>query len=166
MEKGKVEIDPENNTVVYTDSSGRESVLTKDVFPLELTIHGIFVHGKECYYLMENDTDTGICVRKVNLEDYSDVLVYVSVEENIEDFYGLKTESQNEGFDNSEDTRWFFVSNRYIYLKKKNYIMQINKKSRRQKIVADQVEDGKVTYDKGKLSYMNANKEWVVYEEE
>ena len=44
--------------------------------------------------------------------------------------------------------------------------MQINKKSRRQKIVADQVEDGKVTYDKGKLSYMNANKEWVVYEEE
>ena len=166
MEKGKVEIDPENNTVVYTDSSGRESVLTKDVFPLELTIHSIFVHGKECYYLMENDTDTGICVRKVNLEDYSDVLVYVSVEENIEDFYGLKTESQNEGFDNSEDTRWFFVSNRYIYLKKKNYIMQINKKSRRQKIVADQVEDGKVTYDKGKLSYMNANKEWVVYEEE
>ncbi len=36
--------------------------------------------------LLENDNDSGICVRKINMKDFSDVLIYSSIEENIEDF--------------------------------------------------------------------------------
>ncbi len=165
--EGTIEIDDENNTIIYTDGQGKEIHLLRNVFPLDLTVHNIFVNGEDCYYLLENDNDSGICVRKINMKDFSDVLIYSSLEENIEDLYGLKTEERDaeEIFQDMEETKWFFVSDRYIYLKKKYDIRQINRNSGLQKIVAEQVSDGKVIYNNGKIIYMDANGRQAVYEE-
>lgn len=165
--EGTIEIDDENNTIIYTDGQGKEIHMLRNVFPLDLTVHNIFVNGEDCYYLLENDNDSGICVRKINMKDFSDVLIFSSIEENIEDFYGLKTEERGaeEIFQDMEETKWFFVSDRYIYLKKKYDIRQINRNSGLQKIVAEQVSDGKVIYNNGKIIYMDANGRQAVYEE-
>lgn len=167
LEEGTIEIDDENNTIIYTDGEGKENNLLRNVFPIDLSVHNIFVNGEDCYYLLENDNDSGICVRKINMNDFTDVLIYSSIEENIEDFYGLKTEERDteEIFEDTEETKWFFVSERYIYLKKKYYIKQINRKSGLQKIVAEHVSDGKVTYNNGKIIYMDANGKEAVYQE-
>ncbi len=165
--EGTIEIDDENNTIIYTDGEGKEINLLRNVFPLDLSVHNIFVNGQDCYYLLENDNDSGICVRKINLNNFSDVLIYTSIEENIEDFYGLKTEERDaeDAFEDTEETKWFFVTERYIYLKKKYDIKQIDRKNGSQKIVAEQVSDGKVTYDNGKMFYMDANGNRAVYQE-
>lgn len=116
--------------------------------------------------MMENDSDSGICVRKVNMDDFSDVLVFTSIEENIEDFYGLRTEHRDEKnlFDDTEETKWFFVSGKYLYLKKKYCIRQIDIENGLQRIVAENVSDGRVIYDNGKLFYLDADGKQAVYE--
>lgn len=168
FEEGTITIDDNNNAIIYTDGEGKEMNLIRDVFPLRLTVHNIYVDGRDCYYVMENDNDSGICVRKVNMDDFSDVLVFNSIEENIEDFYGLRTKHRDEKniFEDTEETKWFFVSGRYIYLKKKYCIRQINRKNGSQRIVAESVSDGKVRYDNGKLFYLDANGKQAVYQEE
>ncbi len=168
FEGGIISIDDESNTIIYTDAKGEESNLIRNVFPLDFPIHNIYVDGRDCYYLMENDGDSGICVRKVNMDDFSDVLVFTSIEENIEDFYGLRTEHRDEKnlFEDTEETKWFFVSGKYIYLKKKYNIRQIDIDNGLQRIVAENVSDGKITYDNGKLFYLNADGKQAVYEEE
>ena len=165
--EGTIEIDDEKNTIIYTDGQGKEINLLRNVFPIDLSVRNIFVYGQDCYYLLENDNDSGICVRKINMDNFSDVLIYTSIEENIEDFYGLKTEDRDaeEAFENTEETKWFFVNERYIYLKKKYDIKQIDRKSGLQKIVAEQVSDGKVVYDNGKIFYKDANGKNAVYKE-
>ena len=50
-------------------------------------------------------------------------------------------------------------------MKKKYDIKQIDRKSGLQKIVAEQVSDGKVVYDNGKIFYKDANGKNAVYKE-
>lgn len=159
FEGGIISIDDDNNTIIYTDAEGGETDLIRNVFPLDFPIHNIYVNGRYCYYLMENDSDSGICIRKINMDDFSDVLVFTSMEENIEDFYGLRTKRRNEKnlFEDTEETKWFFVCGEYIYLKKKHYIKQIDMKNGLQKIVAENVSDGKASYNNGKLFYLDEN---------
>ena len=167
FEGGSIAIDDEDNTIIYTDEKGEETDLIRNVFPLAFPIHNIYVNGKDCYYLMENDSDTGICIRKIDMDDFSDTLVYNSTEENTEDFYGLKTKRTDEEniFDNGQETKWFFVCEKYIYLKKKHYILQINIENGVKKTVAENVSDGETSYENGTLFYLDENGEQGVYEE-
>ena len=55
-----------------------------------------------------------------------------------------------------EETKWFFVTDDYIYWKKKYYIAQVNIRSGKKKIVAEGVADDKVTYVKGIIKYIDA----------
>lgn len=154
----KIEIDDENNNVIYTDESGKKENLIRDVFPSKLTIQKIFIYGNECYYLSENDESNGICVRKINLKNLDDTLVYNSTDENIENYFGIiqKQKKYEEYFNEAEDTKWFFVADGYIYWKKKYYIARVDIKSGKKKIIAEGVSDDKITYANGILRYVDA----------
>lgn len=155
----KIEIDDENNNVIYTDESGKKENLIRDVFPSKLTIQKIFIYGNDCYYLSENDESNGICVRKINLKNLDDTLVYDSTDENIENYFGMiqKQKKYEEYFNDAEDTKWFFVADGYIYWKKKYYIAQVDIKSGKKKIIAEGVSDDKIIYTKGILRYVDAD---------
>ena len=155
----KIEIDDENNNVIYTDESGKKENLIRDVFPSKLTIQKIFIYGNECYYLSENDESNGICVRKINLKNFDNTLVYDSTDENIENYFGMiqKQKQYEEYFNDAEDTKWFFVADGYIYWKKKYYIAQVDIKSGKKKIIAEGVSDDKIIYTKGILRYVDAD---------
>ena len=58
-----------------------------------------------------------------------------------------------------------FVCGKYIYLKKKHYIRQINIENGVQKTVAENVSDGETSYENGTLFYLDENGEQGVYEE-
>ena len=160
----EIEIDFERNNIVCKKQSEKSEYLIRDVFPSELSIKRIFVYDGYCYYLSENDEDDGVCVRKINLDYKDDTLVYSSADKNIEDYFGLIKEDENfeDVFYNMEETKWFFVADQYIYLKKKYYIMQINIRTGTQKIVAEGVADERVSYQNGKLEYINAEGEKAV----
>lgn len=155
----KIEIDDENNNVIYTDENGKKENLIRDVFPSKLTIQKIFIYGNECYYLSENDESNGICVRKINLKNFDNTLVYDSTDENIENYFGMiqKQKQYEEYFNDAEDTKWFFVADGYIYWKKKYYIAQVDIKSGKKKIIAEGVSDDKIIYTKGILRYVDAD---------
>ena len=155
----KIEIDDENNNVIYTDENGKKENLIRDVFPSKLTIQKIFIYGNDCYYLSENDESNGICVRKINLKNLDDTLVYDSTDENIENYFGMiqKQKKYEEYFNDAEDTKWFFVADGYIYWKKKYYIAQVDIKSGKKKIIAEGVSDDKIIYTKGILRYVDAD---------
>ena len=155
----KIEIDDENNNVIYTDESGKKENLIRDVFPSKLTIQKIFIYGNECYYLSENDESNGICVRKINLKNFDNTLVYDSTDENIENYFGMiqKQKQYEEYFNDAGDTKWFFVADGYIYWKKKYYIAQVDIKSGKKKIIAEGVSDDKIIYTKGILRYVDAD---------
>lgn len=154
-----IEIDEDNNNIIYTDESGKKENLIRDVFPSKLTIQKIFIYGNECYYLSENDESNGICVRKINLKNFDNTLVYDSTDENIENYFGMiqKQKQYEEYFNDAEDTKWFFVADGYIYWKKKYYIAQVDIKSGKKKIIAEGVSDDKITYTKGILRYVDAD---------
>ena len=153
-----IEIDDDNNNIIYTDESGKKENLIRDVFPSKLTIQKIFIYENDCYYLSENDESNGICVRKINLKNFDDTLVYDSTDENIENYFGMiqKQKKYEEYFNDAEDTKWFFIADGYIYWKKKYYITQVDIKSGKKKIIAEGVSDDNIIYTKGMLRYVNA----------
>lgn len=153
-----IEIDDDNNNIIYTDESGKKENLIRDVFPSKLTIQKIFIYGNDCYYLSENGESNGICVRKINLKNFDDTLVYDSTDENIENYFGMiqKQKQYEEYFNDAEDTKWFFVTDGFIYWKKKYYIAWVDIKNGKKKIIAEGVSDDDITYVKGILKYVNA----------
>ena len=70
-----LQIDHENNNIIYTDNSGTRYDLIRDVFPLQADISRIFVDGNLCYYLMENENDNGIYIRCVDLDTFQKLLM-------------------------------------------------------------------------------------------
>ena len=153
-----IEIDYDNNNIVYSDKNGKKENLIRDVFHSKLLIQKIFVYGNACYYLSENDESSGICIRKINLKNFNNTLIYDSVDGNIENYFGIIQEQRQyaEEFEDMEETKWFFVTDDYIYWKKKYYIAQVNIRSGKKKIVAEGVADDKVTYVKGIIKYIDA----------
>lgn len=153
-----IEIDDDNNNIIYTDENGKKENLIRDVFPSKLAIQKIFIYENDCYYLSENDESNGICVRKINLKNLDDTLVYDSTDENIENYFGMiqKQKKYEEYFNEAEDTKWFFVADGYIYWKKKYYIARVDIKSGKKKIIAEGVSDDKITYANGILRYVDA----------
>lgn len=153
-----IEIDYDNNNIIYTDENGKRERLIRDVFPSKLVIQKIFVCNNDCYYLSENDESSGICVRKINLKNFKNTLIYDSVDQNIENYFGIvqKQKKYDEVFNDNEDTKWFFVTDGYIYWKKKYYIERVDVTSGKERILAEGVSDDKIVYEKGILKYINA----------
>lgn len=153
-----IEIDYDNNNIIYTDKSGKKEMLIRDVFPSKLIIQKIFIYQNDCYYLSENDESNGICIRKIDLKNFDNTLIYDSTDENIENYFGIiqKQKTYDEEFNDTEETKWFFVTDGYIYWKKKYYIAQVDIKSGKKKMIAEGVSDDKITYANGILKYVNA----------
>lgn len=154
----RLEIDHDNNNIVLKNKNGKDKKLIRNVFPSELNVQKIFVYENNCYYLSENDESAGVCIRKLNLKNYDNTLIYDSTDENIEDYFGIiqKKEQVNKIFDEYEDTKWFFVTDDYIFWKKKYYIEQVNIKKGNKKIIAENVSDDDIIYKNGDLKYKNA----------
>lgn len=158
----ELSIDLNNNKIMYSPKSGETIELIRDVFPPKASIKRIFVKDNLCYYLMENDWDSGVCIRCVDLSTFSDTYIYSNMDENTEDFYGLASNEDldlGERFNNMEDTNWFFVVNDCIFLSKKNYIKKIDIHTGKQEIIADLVSEKKVVFDNNTLFYENASGE-------
>lgn len=153
-----IEIDYDNNNIIYTDKSGKKEMLIRDVFPSKLIIQKIFIYQNDCYYLSENDESNGICIKKIDLKNFDNTLIYDSTDENIENYFGIiqKQKTYDEEFNDTEETKWFFVTDGYIYWKKKYYIAQVDIKSGKKKMIAEGVSDDKITYANGILKYVNA----------
>jgi hypothetical protein len=151
-----LEIDYENNNIIYTDDSGEQYQLIRDVLPLDYAISLIFVENDRCYYLMESDLDSGIYVRSIDMESFSDHFVYSNMDENVEDFYGLISDEKSveEVFADTDRVNWFFVTNESIYLQKNNSILEINTiTGSRKELTNKAATEEPVTYKDGKLIY-------------
>lgn len=153
-----LEIDYENNNIIYTDDSGEQYDLIRNVLPLEYSISRIYVENDRCYYLMESDSDSGIYVRTIELESLSDNFVYSNMDENEEDCYGIISDEKTveDIFENSESVNWFFVTNQCIYLQKNNSIIKISTITGNRKELTNKAStEETVTYKDGKLVYTN-----------
>jgi hypothetical protein len=151
-----LDIDYENNNIIYTDDSGEQYPLIRDVLPLDYAISRIFVENDRCYYLMESDLDSGIYVRSIEMESFRDHFVYSNMDENVEDFYGLisSEKSVDELFADTDRVNWFFVTKQSIYLQKNNSILEINTiTGSRKELTNKAATEEPVIYKNGNLIY-------------
>lgn len=161
-EQYRLDIDMDNNTIMYCPKKGKTMELIRDVFPTKSEVRKIFVKDNLCYYLMENDNDSGLYIRCIDLNTFSDTYIYSDMDENTEDFYGLADKEERdigEAFANVSATNWFFIANNCIFFNKENYIKKINLYTGKQEIIVDLVSDEKVVFDNNILSYIDANGE-------
>lgn len=158
QENDRIFIDKEKNTLII-EHSGVEKPLLRNVFPTKIPICKIFVYEKKCFYLMENDEDSGVYIRCVDLKTYSDEFVYSDMDENTEKFYGLISDDKDteEIFTDMKPTEWFFIADGYIFLRKENYVKRINIQTGASKIIADRLSDTPVVYDNHILHYESVN---------
>lgn len=160
-----ITISEDHTNLICTDKNGKTEELIRDPFPSSQNIQKIFVHGSNCYYLIEEGESSGICVRKIDLDTDNNTLVYDSSDENIEDFFGIaqKEDTVEDIFKQTEGTKWFFVTDDSIYWKKKYYITKANIKNEKTKIIADEVADEDVSFRNGILYYKGAKGETESY---
>ena len=80
-------------------------------------------------------------------------MVYDSTDENIENYFGIiqKQKKYEDYFNDAEDTKCFFVTDGFIYWKKKYYIARVDIKSGKKKIIAEGVSDDKIDHKRHKI---------------
>ncbi len=156
-EEYTLDIDFGSNNIIYRGSMGEEYPLIREVVPLQHNITCIFVWDGVCYYLMENNLDSGIYVRSIDMDTLADKFVYSNMEENTEDFYGLLSREQTveEIFEDAANVRWFFVTDQYIFFQKNNSITRIGRLTGFHKKLTDKASEEAVTYENGVLTYID-----------
>ena len=125
-------------------------------------------HQDYCYYLLEDDTNTNIIVRSVDLDSFEDKLVYSAGSGNTEDFYGLRKDDSNDANEipkNIATVNWLIVTDKFVYYQKDSSIYKCSRVSGRNIVIAEAVSDGEIRYQKGVLHYMDAWGKMASYDE-
>ena len=161
-------IDQNENRIYCEDKQENTIIITRNVLPLQQRITNIFVSQDYCYYLLEDDTNTNIIVRSVDLEAFEDKLVYSAGSANTEDFYGLRKDDSNDANEilkNISTVNWFIVTDKFVYYQKDSSIYKCSRVSSRNIVIAEAVSDGEIWYQNGVLHYTDAYGKMASYDE-
>ena len=161
-------IDQNENRIYCEDKQENTIIITRNVLPLQQRITNIFVSQDYCYYLLEDDTNTNIIVRSVDLEAFEDKLVYSAGSANTEDFYGLRKDDSNDANEilkNIATVNWFIVTDKFVYYQKDSSIYKCSRVSSRNIVIAEAVSDGEIWYQNGVLHYTDAYGKMASYDE-
>lgn len=175
-----ISLDVEKNMITARHiDTDEEILLTREPFIQEEIIHTIFIRDGWCYYVTKIPDIKGIRIYAINLKDFERKVIYNSVHENSEDFFGLY-ENTNELFEkNTNNSDWeefnqiysrvsdLVVNKHYIYYVMNSELVQINRKTDKERIVARGVNDGlSMVYHNGDFYYINYQYQLSVFKEQ
>lgn len=156
--KYKVQVDYENNNIeVMEKNTEKAENLIREAFPDNMQILGIFLSGNDCYYLLElEENEEEVCIYCCDILNRSKSLVYSSVEENKEDFFGLFPKEYNASeMIMAEPTSGFFLNSKDIFLIKNSKVVQINRDTKEEKVIVDDLSVNGICYFNGRIFYVD-----------
>lgn len=156
------QLDHERNLINMTNiANGNMETLSRDIYVDDMKITAFYVTNNACYYLKENQTDSGIQLWKISLTDRNEKLLYNSCRQNRQDFYGLiKSGGEIEKiFDSVETSESLFMyQERYIFWRKGADLYRLDLSKKIQERFVDDIKEG--TYyivKKDRLFYINSS---------
>lgn len=179
-DKYEIRFNVENNLITARHKETDEEVLlTRNPFIQEETIHTIFVRDDWCYYVTKIPDIEGIRIYAIHLKDFEQKVIYNSVHENNEDFFGLYENTKDLIELSTNDAGWdeynriysqvssLVVNDHYIYYVMNSELVQINRKTNKEKIVARGVNDGlAMAYYNGDFYYIDYQYRLSVFKEQ
>lgn len=175
-----INLDVEKNIITARHiGTDEEIILTREPFEQEEIINTIFIRDGWCYYVTKIVDVEGIRIYGINLKDFQQKVIYNSVHENSEDFFGLyeNTKDLFEITTNNSDWKEFnqiysqvsylVVNDNNIYYVMNSELVQINRKTGKEKIVARGVNDGlSMAYHNGDFYYIDYQYRLSVFKEQ
>lgn len=151
-----IELDIENNFIIATNKKDGEKfkinreLLNKDK---NMKIRDVFIQGESCYYLEQIENEEGIRIYEVNMKNLEKKIIYSSINENNNDFFGINEIFKKEVTLSKQLITRFFVFNDYIYYEDGSSLVEINRKNNKLKIVIDDLRPSVSIVFKGKFIY-------------
>lgn len=174
-----ISLDVEKNIITARHiDTDEEIILTREPFEQEEIINTIFIRDGWCYYATKIADVKGIRIYGINLKDFQQKVIYNSVHENSEDFFGLYKKTQElfdktpNNFDFSEFNQIYsqvyglVVNDRYIYYVMDSNLVQINRKTNKERVVARNVYGLPMVYHNGDYYYIDYQYRLNVFKEQ
>lgn len=136
-------LDVEAKNIILKEN-GNQLKLLREIPEEEKEIDAIFVYDNFCYYITREENYEGFQVYGLNLSDFSRQLIYSSVKENQEDFFGLVENKVDENEMMDSMTRVvsaLIVNDNYIYIQNGTDILRIDRKTKKQKVIVQNVSE-------------------------
>lgn len=143
--------------------------LLRDPFGKDAKINGIYVTDEMCFYLSKKEDSKGIRVYCINMSNFSKSLIYNSVDDNNEDFFGLKSKYDlvsdfNKMGDIMANVSAFFLNDSYIYYVQNSQLIRINRATGLEKILSIDVSEYKsIFYHHGNIYYIDTLQRINIY---
>lgn len=164
-----IQLDEEQSLITARHlATGEEILLTREPFRQEGMISTIFVRDDWCYYVTQTLGKEGIRIYGIDLKDFHQKLIYNSVRENIEDFFGLVSEQQDmEQISRNISPVYSLILNpNYIYYVVDAELVQIQRSTNREQVIARDVRAGlALAYYNGAIYYIDHQYRLNVYKE-
>lgn len=165
-----INLDEEKSIITAKNlDTGEEILLTREPFNQEGAISSIFVRDGWCYYVTQTVGVEGIRIYGIDLKDFHQKLIYNSVRENTEDFFGIVSSEQDmEGITRNASLIYCFVLNQnYIYYVVNSELVQINRNTGHEKMIARDVKGGmSLVYYHGDIYYVDHQYRLSVFKEQ
>ena len=165
--KYNIYFNPQQQTIIAENKESLEKInIIRDLLTEEISICGIFVWNEKCYYLERENSEPGLRIYEINLEDFNRKLIYNNIHENKEDFFGVISRNNIEKLiETLSGLDAFFLDNDYIYyfISDGDFI-QINRKTGREKVIAiDTMYGGKSYFYNGDVYYFDNQKRLCIF---
>lgn len=164
--KYNIHFDIAQQTIIAENKKNGEKIsLIRDPLVEDIYIHGIFVRSGWCYYLEKVMSKQGYRIYGIDLTKFSRILIYNSITENTEDFFGIISNnySPKESLEAIMAYKGFFVDNNYIYcIDMMDNIMQVNRNTKLEKVIAIDAK-GVVYFCNGDLYYSDSQNRLCVF---
>lgn len=165
-----IKLDEENNIITAKSiDTGEEFLLTREPFIQKGDISVIFVRDGWCYYVTQTLGTEGIRIYGIDLKDFRQKLIYNSVPENTEDFFGIASGQQDleEMSRNTSLIYCLVLNENYIYFVVNSELVKINRNTGRETIIARDAKGGmSLVYYNGDIYYIDHQYRLSVYKEQ
>lgn len=164
-----IQLDEEQSLITARHlATGEEILLTREPFRREGMISTIFVRDDWCYYVTQTLGKEGIRIYGIDLKNFHQKLIYNSLRENTEDFFGLVSEQQDmeQISRNISPVYSLILNSNYIYYVVDAELVQIQRSTGREKVIARDVRAGlALAYYNGAIYYIDHQYRLNVYKE-
>ena len=159
-----------NDIIAESKETGEEIELLRGPFDTGIKIQAIYVYNEWCYYLVKIPNERGIRIYGLSMDQYRNELIYNNIPTN--SYTGLFTSRSDrnieayEIFASQGSIFCFFLDEDYIYYGIDSQLIQINRKSGREAILAmDVLEWGSIYYHNGNIFYVDVLHRLNIYNE-
>lgn len=172
--KYDIHFDIEKKTIhAKSSESGEEILMLRDAIDTGNVVQAIYVYNEWCYYLAKIPSENGIRIYRISMDTFYNKLIYNNIETN--SYTGLFTfksddYKQNieayEGMASISSIFCFFLDDDFIYYGIDSQLIQINRKSGQEEVLAmDVLEWGSIYFHNGNVFYVDTLHRLNLYSE-